>query len=119
MKSATPLEMRDLEQSQMLFTSILTRDVSMVIIVYDITSKDSFEGVKGFAKKVKQKGIQTGVLVGNKVDKSSERKVSTSEGSSLAIELGFQFREISATLTNEVGDLFTEIVHQFCQKNKV
>ena len=91
----------------------------MAIAVYDITSKDSFENVKGFVKEIKEHDIPFGFLVGNKIDKSSERNVSTSEGSSLAIELGFQFREISATLTNEVEDLFTEIVHQYCQKNNI
>ena len=91
----------------------------MAILVYDITSKDSLENAKAFANEIKQHAVPIGVLVGNKVDKSSERNVSTSEGSSLAIELGFQFREISATLTNEVEDLFSEIAHQYCQNNNI
>ena len=87
----------------------------MAFLVYDITSKKSFEEVEYFIKEIKLNNIALGVLVGNKVDLSAEREVSVSDGSSLASQYGLQFKELSAKNLGEVEDLFKETVHQHCQ----
>ena len=87
--------------------------------VYDTTSRDSFEHIKLFVNEIQTKEIPISLSVGNKVDRSDERKVTTSEGKALASRFGFEFREISATAAKEVEDMFSEIVNQFCQKTRL
>ena len=49
-------------------------------------------------------------LVGNKVDKEEERKVSTAEGKKLADELGLPFIETSAKSGENIENLFSDMI---------
>jgi Ras-related protein Rab-8A len=92
------------------FRTIVTayyRGAMAVLLVYDVTDRDSFQHVRGWSQNVETHG-QDGVyrvLVGNKSD-ASERAVSTSEGSELAAELGLQFFECSALANLNVDEVF-------------
>ena len=56
------------------------------ILMYDITSRDSFEAVEEWAELLVDEDIKT-VLVGNKSDLEQERKVSEEDGKKLAEKL--------------------------------
>merc|ERR1719382_300293 len=76
------------------------RDSSACIVVYDITSRPSFESIRGWVDQAFQDHARPRefviALVGNKADLEAERSVSTEEGEALAKELGMLFFEASA-----------------------
>jgi len=87
------------------------RDCSACVVVYDVTSRASFEGVRGWVGQALQdRGPNEVVvaLVGNKVDLEAEqRQVETAEGTALAAELGIPlFYEASARTADRVDSIF-------------
>ena len=64
-----------------------------IILIYDVTSIRSFESVKTWVEQIHEEISDKVViyLVGNKMDMTEERKVSTEEGKKLAEELGLPF----------------------------
>ena len=73
-------------------------DARAVLIVYDVTSRPSFQKVAFWHTAVMDKCRQkpTMMLVGNKTDLVEERGVSTEEGRDLAAKFGMLFMETSA-----------------------
>ena len=61
-----------------------------VIIVYDITNRDSFESVRVWMNNIQQLRNDSAsiIIVGNKTDLEHKRTVETQEGQDLANELG-------------------------------
>ena len=89
------------------------RQANCCLLVYDITSKDSFYKVKGYyAKKIKKdcKNILKVVLLGNKADLKDKRQVSDIEGANLALENGYTFMESSCVDNYNVLDAFTALI---------
>lgn len=84
------------------------RDSHAAVIVYDITSRESFEATKMWAGQVR--GVAgpsvVVVLVGNKTDLQEARAVSTEEGQARAQELGCIFTETSAKAGHNVKTMF-------------
>jgi len=74
------------------------RDAMGVFLVYDITRKQTFDGVQTWAERVKESAPDTCVriLLGNKCDDESHREVSKKEGEDLAKKFGIKFFEVSA-----------------------
>lgn len=88
------------------------RDSAVVIIVYDVTSRTSFEAVEHWIAEVhRERGEDVIVaLVGNKSDLSDSRQVSPVEGEAKARSLSATiFLETSAKSGANVRNLFTEI----------
>ena len=56
------------------------------------------------------------VLVANKLDLQSQRKVSTEEGKSLAMQFGCHFYETSAALRCNVDEVFYTLVREIRRK---
>ena len=71
------------------------------ILMYDITSRDSFEAVEEWAELLVDEDIKT-VLVGNKSDLEQERKVSEEEGKKLAEKLTKVSEEEGKNLETEL-----------------
>ncbi|EIE91927.1 hypothetical protein G6F46_012079 [Rhizopus delemar] len=93
------------------------RNVAGVFIVYDITSRSSFENVHIWLRKIREYTDPTAVimLVGNKVDLSkSSREVETEEGRSLAEEEGLLFIETSALDATNIDTAFTTFLSKLC-----
>ena len=89
------------------------RQADCCMLVYDITSRNSFEEVKEyFIPKIKEysDNILKVILVGNKSDLEYNRKVSDIEGRNLALENEFSFMETSCLLNKNVSEAFTELV---------
>lgn len=114
------------------------RDGEGFILVYSITSRNSFNRIRKFhsqVQRVKESGhpssptgstylptqmngtpTYTGpvpiMLVGNKSDKHHQREVSSQEGQALAKELGCDFVEASAKNCINVEKAFYDVVRQ-------
>ena len=67
-----------------------TRDANIILLVYDISSKDSF------------------AVVGNKTDLDDRREVNSDEGENFAKEQNFIFAEVSA----KTGEGFSELFYK-------
>ena len=99
------------------------RDSAVVIIVYDVTSKSSFEAIDHWISEVhRERGEDVIIaLVGNKSDLSEVRQVTPSEGEAKARSLSATiFLETSAKNGSNVRNLFSEIagvLHQMDQNS--
>ncbi|KAL1561186.1 Ras-related protein rabc1 [Salvia divinorum] len=95
-------------------TSSYYRGAQGIIMVYDVTRRDTFTNLSDiWAKEIdlystNQDCIK--MLVGNKVDKESERVVSKKEGIDFAREYGCLFIECSAKTRVNVEQCFEELV---------
>ncbi|CEP18946.1 hypothetical protein [Parasitella parasitica] len=89
------------------------RDRSGFVLVYSITSSQSFEQVKELYNKIDQ--VKDGepftvILVGNKCDLEGNRQVKRKEGEDLAKKYGCQFLEASAKKKINIDETFTSLV---------
>ncbi|WCJ34444.1 hypothetical protein M5689_015754 [Euphorbia peplus] len=94
-------------------TSSYYRNAQGIILVYDVTRRESFTNLSDiWAKEVDLSCTNKAcvkMLVGNKVDKESERGVSQEEGLALAKEHGCLFLECSAKTRTNVEKCFEEL----------
>ncbi len=83
-----------------------------VIILYDITDKNSFEKVKSWIHSVNEysKLKKSMILVGNKVDLSDLREVSSEDGRLLAELYNIPFYETSAKDNTSVEEAFENLI---------
>ncbi|KAI9593396.1 ras family-domain-containing protein [Syncephalis fuscata] len=89
-------------------TTAYYRNAMGVIIVYDITDKQSFHNVSDWIKQVDEHANEAvnKLIVGNKCDQEANRVVTVEQGQALAAEHGVQFMETSAKANNNVDDAF-------------
>jgi len=87
------------------------RGAQAAIVVYDITSYDSFDRAKKWVKELQRQGNPNIViaLAGNKVDLAPKRKVDIEEAQSYSDENGILFMETSAKTAANVNELFVAI----------
>jgi len=94
-------------------TSSYYRGAQGIILVYDVTRRDTFTNLSDvWAKEVELYSTNQDcvkMLVGNKVDIDSERVVSREEGIALAKELGCLLLECSAKTRENVEQFFEEL----------
>ncbi|MFX0067971.1 MAG: Rab family GTPase [Promethearchaeota archaeon] len=87
------------------------------ILVYDITNNTSFKNLSKWLSDVdKYCGKVPIILVGNKSDLNTERKVSTNQGSEFAEETKLEFLETSAKSGHKVKDVFNMIAENIVEK---
>ena len=92
---------------------IYYKQADCCLLVYDITSKDSFEALKTYyIPKIKEncESILKVILLGNKADLKDKREVSENEGLNLATENKYIFMESSCKDNLNVSDAFSAIV---------
>ncbi|KAJ8437992.1 hypothetical protein Cgig2_029973 [Carnegiea gigantea] len=98
-------------------TSSYYRGAQGIIMVYDVTRRETFTNLRDiWAKEIdlystNQDCIK--MLVGNKVDKESERVVTKKEGIDFAREYGCLFIECSAKTRVNVQQCFEELVLKY------
>ncbi|XP_056266192.1 ras-related protein Rab-3D-like isoform X1 [Pseudoliparis swirei] len=99
-------------------TTAYYRGAMGFLLMYDITSQESFSAVQDWATQIKTNswGNAQVVLVGNKLDLEDDRKVPTEDAQRLATELGFQFFEASAKDNVNVKQVFDKLVDVICER---
>ncbi|CDS10552.1 Putative Ras-like protein Rab-6A [Lichtheimia ramosa] len=87
------------------------RDSSVAVVVYDISSRNSFSNTEKWIADVRaERGNEVIiVLVGNKTDLNDKRTVTLEEGEKKAKELNVMFIETSAKAGHNVKTLFRRI----------
>lgn len=90
------------------------------IVVYDITSRESFLNVQQWIEDCKSQSPKTVflVLVGNKVDLEQSRAVSFEEGTELATKNKMLFFETSAKSGVNVEEVFVKSANAIAEKIK-
>ena len=102
-------------------TKLFIVDSKVVIFVYDITQKKSFEEIDYWTKTTKEAlgNYPVYALFGNKKDLYLEEEVSEDEGNKKAEEIGAYFRLTSAKTEREnINHYIEELVGMFVKKNK-
>jgi small GTP-binding protein len=87
------------------------RGAQAALIVYDITSKDSFLKAQNWVRELQRQANSTIViaLVGNKLDLANKRSVEHNEAKLFADENNLLFMETSAKTAVNVVEVFTAI----------
>jgi Ras-related protein Rab-6A len=87
------------------------RDSSVAVVVFDITNKQTFQNCDKWVEDVKNERGNDAVvvLVGNKIDKSEERTVTSQEAQEKAKALDAVYVETSAKTGDNVKQLFKQI----------
>lgn len=87
------------------------RGAQAALIVYDITSKDSFHKAQNWIRELQRQANANIViaLVGNKLDLASKRMVENNEAKEYAEENNLLFMETSAKTAINVVEVFTAI----------
>jgi len=99
-------------------TSSYYRGAQGVVLVYDVTRRDSFENLEQWLKEVKMYSPNNGegvvkLLVGNKVD--LDRKVGREEAEDWARSQGMLFLEASAKTKTGIRQCFMEVVNKIVE----
>ena len=79
-----------------------------ILLLYDITKVNSFENIREWIKDIREEVYEKAIIfiIGNKIDKIEERKVSTEQGEKLAQEFNLPFFEASAKSGENVDEIF-------------
>ncbi|KAF4693262.1 Ras- protein Rab-5 [Perkinsus olseni] len=87
------------------------RGAAAAVVVYDITSRESFEGAKRWVNELRSSHNPDVVIAfcGNKSDLAVEREVPTQRGAEYAQENNLLFVETSAKTGENVHHIFVEI----------
>ena len=88
------------------------KDAQAAVIVYDITSQETFEHLDSWKDKIHQNANENIpiIIVGNKTDLDPKRFVSTKQGSSYASRINaHHFIETSAKTGENITELFKSI----------
>ena len=91
-----------------------------ILVVYDITNRQSFDDINFWLNEIKEKANKNTVLllVGNKCDLEDERKVSFQEGKDFADNNGIKFIETSAKTNQNVDEAFEILIDEVIKNNK-
>ncbi|XP_010214340.1 PREDICTED: ras-related protein Rab-37 [Tinamus guttatus] len=94
------------------------RDAQALLLLYDITSKLSFDNIRAWLTEIHEYAQKDVVimLLGNKADVSGERAVRTEDGASLAREYGVPFLETSAKTGMNVELAFLAVARELKQR---
>ena len=98
------------------------KDAYIVLLIYDITDKQSFKDLKNFwIEELKQSGENYTVLaiVGNKSDRYLEEEVDEDEARKYANEIGAVFAIVSAKTGDCINSLFKNVIEKYSNPNFV
>ena len=90
-----------------------------VLLVYDISSRKSFQRVDFWLKELKDNNRIEDLficLVGNKIDLEDKRTISTEEGKKYADNNNIHFFEVSAKISKGIEDLFNKVIKGALEK---
>ena len=81
-----------------------------IVFVYDITSKDSFDGVKNWIKDAEPYGKFESILCGNKIDLEKKREVKIDSLKEYGLKKKIDIFETSAKTGAKVNEAFEKLV---------
>ena len=90
-----------------------------VLLVYDISSRKSFQRVDFWLKELKDNNRIEDLficLVGNKIDLEDKSTISTEEGKKYADNNNIHFFEVSAKISKGIEDLFNKVIKGALEK---
>ena len=95
------------------------RGAKAAIVVYDITSKESFFKAKNWVTELQQSGTGGMIiaLAGNKADLPEQREVSTEEAKEYADQNSLFHMEVSAKEAININGLFCSIARELARNN--
>ncbi|CAL8103253.1 unnamed protein product [Calicophoron daubneyi] len=95
------------------------RDSEVAIVVYDITSRKSFDKTTGWIKHIREERSDKSIvfLVGNKTDLEGQRVVTTEEGEKLAQMENVIFFETSAKANKGINLLFKRVAEEILKRD--
>ena len=101
-------------------TRIFIKDSKIVIFVYDITTKKSFEEVDYWVGSVREILGNKAVfgLAGNKKDLFQNEEVEEEEGEKKAQEIGALFKLTSAKTGAGINDFMQSLLEEYIKKNE-
>ena len=102
-------------------TSQYYKGAEGIILVFDLTKKESFEKINDWMKQIKvntQSDEIAIVLLGNKKDIVNERVVSFEEGNERAGEYGIKYFETSALDGTGIEEAFQNLSEEIMKKKK-
>jgi len=99
-------------------TSSYYRGAQGIIIVFDITSSDSYSSIQNWLGEIDRYAYEAAVkiLVGNKLDLASSRTVTTEKAKAYAKDLGIEYIETSAKDGTNVTEAVMHLTKQVKQK---
>lgn len=100
---------------------IFYRVAHAVILVYDVTSRDSFEQVLSWIQEAESNTTYNNIvklLVGNKID-LDQRVISREEGENFAKERGMIFIETSAYTNDGIDQAFEEVTYKILESDSL
>mmetsp|Transcript_39198 Transcript_39198/g.103724 ORF Transcript_39198/g.103724 Transcript_39198/m.103724 type:complete len:117 (+) Transcript_39198:420-770(+) len=82
-----------------------------IIFVYDVTNEASFRNIEEWVRNVEKHAAPNvnKILIGNKCDLKSQRRVTEEEGKKLAERMKMTFFETSAASSGNVDQAFLEL----------
>jgi GTPase SAR1 family protein len=102
-------------------TKNLYKQIHLIILVYSVTDKDSFNNLEGWLEEVKKVNQNAKfLLVGNKIDYAeNERAVTIKDGSNFANKHNMEFFVVSAKKGTYISDeLFSPFIKKFLEEEK-
>ena len=100
-------------------TSSYYRGGNGVLVVYDITDRESFENLTSWLIEIEKNANKNvyKLLIGNKVDLEDKRKISVQEGKDFAESNGMKFIETSAKDNTKVQEAFELLTSEIMKAN--
>jgi len=97
------------------------RNTNAALIVYDITSKDSFSALRSWVEEIRHKVDQPIVMciIGNKNDMDDRREVKAVSGREYADSVGALFVETSAMTNKGIEEAFRAVATQLIQNQLI
>jgi len=91
-----------------------------IFILFDVTNPESFKNINEWIQEIKPdaKKDVVYILIGNKIDLETQRKISEKKGKKLATKYGFIYYETSAKTGKNIDSLFRYIGKIIIDKKK-
>jgi len=98
-------------------TKNLYKGAAGIMLIYDITNRNTFDNVKKWVNSIKEEVTSKVVivLVGNKIDLDKKRQVQTDEGEQIAEEFDMPFFECSALTGENINSAFETLAKKLVE----
>merc|ERR1711892_1329182 len=89
-------------------TTSYYRQAMGILLVYDVTNEKTFANISNWLRNIDENAKEDveKILVGNKIDLKSQRRISTEKGQNMAIEYGLKLIETSAKVSKATLCIF-------------